>query len=93
MLFEAVFCGFLAIALVFIVCDFGQQFSNAFDNFNSKLVQLEWYSLPIDIQQMLSIIIINAQQPIVISCFGNIICGRETFKKVISARKIKSNRF
>lgn len=82
MLFEAVFCGFWAVALVFIVCEFGQQFTNAFDKFNIALGQLHWYLLPVDIQRMLSIVIINAQQPIFISCFGNITCGRETFKKV-----------
>lgn len=87
MLFEAIFCGFWATALVFVVCEFGQRFSNAFDHFDHVLVQLEWYLLPVEIQKTLTIIIINAQQPIEISCFGNIVCGRETFKKVTKLMK------
>lgn len=57
MLFEAVFCGFCAIALVFVVCESGQQFSNAFSNFDHILGQLDWYLLPKDIQLTLSVII------------------------------------
>lgn len=85
MLFEAVFCGFWAIALVYIVCEFGQRFSDAFSNFNDALGQFHWYLLPIDVQRMLAIIIINAQQSVVVTCFGSISCERETFKKVTGA--------
>lgn len=91
MLFEAVFCGFLAIMLVFTACELGQRISDAFSSINDALDQFHWYLLPIDVQRILPTIIINAQQPLVVRCFGNVPCERETFKKVIKADELFSS--
>lgn len=82
MLFESVFYGFWAIILVFTTCECGQQFCDAFGNLNYSLGQLGWYFLPIEIQRLLPMIIINSQQPMLVKCYGNISCERDTFKKV-----------
>lgn len=44
--------------------------------------KLSWYLLPVEIQRLLLFTIMNVQRPVVIKCFGNILCGREQFKKV-----------
>lgn len=82
MLFEAILCGFWSILVVFVACEFGQRFSDALDSCDDKLAQLDWYLVPRRIQRMLPMIILNSQQPMIVQCFGNVPCGRETFKKV-----------
>lgn len=72
-----------AFALMFGACDLGQtSVTNQFDLFNDKLLLCDVYLFPIDIQRMYVITLANAQQPIVISAYGNTPCTRETFKKV-----------
>ena len=69
-------------ALIFSVCELGEQMSNGFDSFDDKLCQCDWYSFPIQLQQIYLIFLSNTQQPTNIACYGNISCTRDTFKKV-----------
>lgn len=75
---------FWTFAFVLIFCELGEMVTSQFDAFNDALERCNWYSFPIEIQQMMIIVLANAQQPITIRAFGNIICTRETFKKVIN---------
>lgn len=84
MLVEAIFFSFWAITLIGVVCELGQRFSNAFQGFDITVNQLEWYTYPLIVQRMLPIILMNAHDPIVIKCFGGILCERDTFKRVRS---------
>lgn len=92
MLFQSVLCGFWAIILVFTTCECGQRFSDAFKSFNGVLSQIDWYLLPISAQRILPMIIINAQQPMDVRCYGNVPCGRATFKKVMRAQNIYASK-
>lgn len=74
--------GIIALALVFIACEIGQQLNNTFDEINSTIAQFNWYLFPIKIKHVLPIIIPIAQQPVTLECFGSITCIRETFKNV-----------
>lgn len=51
---------------------------------NEFIYNCDWDQFPSDIQRMLRIIMINAQRPVFFQGFGNILCTRDTFKKVIS---------
>lgn len=62
--------------------ELGQKLTNSFDKIEDLINQLDWYLLPIRIQNLLPTIIMNEQQPTVIRCFGNILCSRDQFKKV-----------
>lgn len=90
MLFEAVFYGFWASILVYTSCECGQQFTDAFSHFDYVIGELDWHLLPIEIQRLLPMIIMNAQQPMMVKCYGNISCGRETFKKVTQTNNTDS---
>lgn len=90
MLLQAVFYGFCAIALVGVVCEVGQQFSNSFTELEVLIGQIHWYTYPYKVQRMLPMIIVNAQQPIAIKCFGSVYCERATFKQV-GCKCIKCN--
>lgn len=81
-LWTSILYGFCGFGLVFSTCEIGQRFTKAFDEIDREIEQLDWYLFPIEIQRILPTIIINAQEPIVIECFGIISCNRDQFKKV-----------
>lgn len=90
------FCGLLIIKIMMIlktfgkhfvvsffqVCELGERTTAGFDSFNDTFFQCEWYLFPIELQQMLLIMIANAQQPVIIKGFANTLCARESFAKV-----------
>lgn len=49
--------------------------------------QFKWYLFPLEIKQILPIVLMNAQQPVNLKCIGSIPCDRETFKKVTEFEK------
>lgn len=82
MLLEAILLCFGALLLVLFTCEAGQQFSNAFSKVDDIVCQLNFYLLPIEIQRMLPILIMYAQEPLVVVFFGSLSGTREQFKKV-----------
>ena len=81
-LLNTVFLGLCALTTVFVICELCQQISNAFEEFNDMIGQFKWYLFPVKVQRILPTIIINAQQPVYLDCFGSIACNRDTFKRV-----------
>lgn len=71
-----------AFGVVFIICELGQRLTDAFEEINDEIDRFEWYLFPSEIQRMLPTIMISAQQPVVLECFGSIAGSRETFKRV-----------
>lgn len=76
--------GFWAFNLVFFSTEIGQRFSNAFEEIDDEMNQIDWYRLPIKIQRLLPIAMMNTQATVAIDCFGSLSCNHETFRKVIS---------
>lgn len=74
--------GFWAVCMVFFSCEIGQRFSNAYEDVNDVIGCMNWNYLPLEIQRMLLIIMLDTQQPFEVNCFGSTACNRETFKKV-----------
>lgn len=71
-----------SFAIIFVVCEFGQQLTHQFVLFDEELCQFNWYLLPIELQRMLVIIMANAQQASFMQGYGNIQCTRGSFKQV-----------
>lgn len=44
--------------------------------------EFDWYLFPNEVQRILPTVVQNAQKPVVIKCFGNVLCSREQFKMV-----------
>lgn len=74
--------GVVAFILIFIACELGQRMTDAFDEISLEIDQFNWYLFPRDLQRTLLTIIPIAQQPVLLECFGNKDCTRETFKSV-----------
>lgn len=73
---------YMSFGLVFTSCELCERVSDAFEEICDVIDQLDWYKYPSDIKQILPMIILNAQAPINIECFGSISCSRLVFKKV-----------
>lgn len=67
---------------IFIYCELGQRVNEAFDESYDTILQFNLYSFPMEIQRMLPIIILNAQQSVEIRGYGDFSCTRERFKSV-----------
>ena len=73
---------FYSYGAIGVYCELCEQISNGFEEVSDTIYQLDWYTYPMEIQRMLPIILNHAQQPVEIVSFGNIVCSRDTFKKV-----------
>lgn len=67
---------------LFFVCEIGERVSQEFEMFDETLYQSKWYLFPIELQRMLVIVVSNAQQSVFVQGFGNILCTRDSFKRV-----------
>lgn len=73
---------FWSLLMIFFFCILGEMVTNQFEMFNDELNQCNWYVLPLELQKIMIIVMVNAQRETVIRGFGNILCTRQTFKKV-----------
>lgn len=73
---------FVSFVLVLVSCELAGRLTNEFNGINDLLNQFNWYLFPLDVQNLLPIIMANTQQSVYLECFGRIPCDRETFKKV-----------
>lgn len=68
---------------MFIICELGEQLSSKFAEFSDALYQCDWHSFPNEAQKVLLALMMFAQEPVIVKGFANILCARESFKKVI----------
>lgn len=73
---------FGAFALIFLLCELGQQIIDRSDETYDELLRCNWYTFPLTIQKILPLIMIGAQQSMTMKGFGNIIFTRETLTDV-----------
>lgn len=76
------FCGTFALTFVFIACELGQRLTDAFEEIEDIVDHFDWYLFPNEIKRILLIVMVIAQQPVEMECFGSISCSRVTFKNV-----------
>lgn len=83
-MFEACY----SIFVLFAVCELCQRATDSFVDIDDIIDEFDWYLFPIKVQKLLPTIMIMAQKPITIECFGSILCNRSTFKEVCLISKI-----
>lgn len=89
-LWSSIYHGCIVLSLLFFTCEIGQQITDKFEEISYEFNQLDWYLFPIKVQQMLPTIMINAQEPFIIGCYGIFFNSREQFKLVNSELNVKS---
>ena len=82
------FYGLFAFGVVFALCEVGQHQSDAFEKINDTIDAFDWHLFPREILRLLPIIMIIAQQPVELVCFGSITCCRYSFRKVIDCNSV-----
>lgn len=80
---------FYAFCSVLVVCELGERFTIAYDGIDCEIEKFDWYSFPIEVQRLLPVLMLNAQQPVTIECFASTSTNREAFKKVIETVDIE----
>lgn len=78
----------IVFGFTFIFCELGQRVSDLMKQIIDTIDQFDWYLFPMEIQRMLPILLIVAQQPIDIVVIGSTSANRDTFKKVKSLMRI-----
>lgn len=82
MILMTIFEAFYAVCIVFVTCERGEQFTITYGELENVIKEFDWYLFSIEIQRLLPIILLGAQQPIELQCFGSLSTSRESFKKV-----------
>lgn len=72
----------VVFGFIIILCEPGERVTNQFEMFGEELERRTWYKLPIDMQRIYVIFLVNTQQDLSIECYGGTQCTRETLKKV-----------
>lgn len=88
-LFESiaiVYAGFWMFIFILFICEPSQTMANQFEMFENELTDCEWYALSIEMQKLYMIFLTDTQNAIEISTYGNIICNRDTCKKVFDSK-------
>lgn len=73
---------FWAFFQMFVFCDLGEKLTKRFTEIDSAIYYCEWYTFPVDIQRLLPITMMAAQDAVLITGFANLSCTRQAFKKV-----------
>lgn len=81
-LLKSIFLFLSIFGLAFMTCDIGQRLFDTFGKIEYEFGQMDWYLFPIEIQRMLSNLLIGVQMPMLVGCFGIAEGSREQFKKV-----------
>lgn len=81
-----------SFGLIFFFCEFGSQISGQFEELADVIYQSAWYSYPVNVQRLLPTILVAAQDPFIVSGFGNVLCTREAFINVSSHRRKENTR-
>lgn len=78
---------FWSFFLVTFFCLIGEMVTNQFAQFHEGMCHSNWYSYSLEMQRLYLIFIADTQHAPAIAGYGNVLCTRETFKKV--KKKIK----
>lgn len=74
---------FWAFGQMLVFCNLGEIVTNQFCKINNTLYYCNWYTFPSRLQKILPIVMISAQELVVIQSFASLSCTRDAFKKVI----------
>lgn len=74
---------FWSFALVFLTCEFCEQLTKHFEMLEDAVCQCNWHLFSLKMQRIFVVVLTSAQQPVAIEGFGNALCTRDAFKKVI----------
>lgn len=78
------FCGLWSFLAILVWCSLGERLIDEFYTIKDATYECQWYSYSIEVQRIIQLIIVDAQEPKILKGFGNISSSHETYKKVIN---------
>lgn len=76
------------VGINLILCEFGEEVTYQFGQFDVEFGRCEWIKLSIKMQRIYLNFLLDTQQPKNIQSYGGIECTRETFKKVFDETNV-----
>lgn len=70
------------LPMYFLICNYGEKVSTAFDNLNETVYGMKWHMCPNDLQKYLVMMLASLQQPVVMKGVFSLDSSRSTFKRV-----------
>lgn len=77
------------ILQIFIFCELGDRITDQFNKIPNAIYHRNWYTFLKEIQRMIPMILMAAQQPVALQGFANLKFIRESFRKVDKSFQIK----
>lgn len=68
--------------LFFLLCNYGESVTGAFDELNLSIVNVSWYLCSADIQKSAVMMIATSQGIVRLNGYASIDCSRDMFKQV-----------
>lgn len=68
--------------LFYLLCDYGELVTDAFEELNRSIFDISWYACSADAQKMVLMMIRTSQQAVRLKGYGSINCSRDMFKQV-----------
>lgn len=70
------------LPVLYVFCDIGEHVTQRFEGLGDQVYQLDWHTLPLDMQRDLAIVIALAQKRIYVRGYADTRSTRKVFKKV-----------
>ena len=67
---------------IFIVSEIGERMTSVFILFNESLYQSDWYTFPVELRRIFTMVLANAQKPVIVQGYASTYCVREYFRLV-----------
>lgn len=67
---------------IYAFCEMGETVTSQFNIIEESLNECNWYLFSLKLQRIHLIVLANAQHPTTVNGFGNLVCTRDSMKKV-----------
>lgn len=70
------------LGLFFLLCNYGESVTNAFESIHPAIYQTSWHTCPLDVQKAVALMLRASEDRIHIKGYASIICSLAMFKQV-----------
>lgn len=74
--------GTMVVIWLYLFCHFGDMITQKFEHIAYSVYDVKWYTLSLNLQKTLPLVIMQAQKNVFFQGYAGIKCTRELFKKV-----------
>lgn len=80
-------CGSIILLDVSLFCLFGHETTENYETvYRALCTNWKWYEFPLEIQKLLPMLLVNAEQPVHLKAYFSVYCTRDFMKSVSNPR-------